>query len=233
MAAPVRNILDTPSYWSSVANYIFLCARVFNFKANVTNETNWGRSTAHTECTTNRTATECFTLLHGVYVEGRRGTNNIPQGYFLTLSLLMSYIYGAPSKATNLTSYIYGRDFFTGDFPSWTVHFIKLCVKHQQIHQLFIQFINYVLYLLQVSVLHCHSQGAFLVGSERCSIEEQSIEYCGWACACACDHVTRHNTPIHNILSTASQFSISQKALGMLPEDGNIMSKHVGATIHN
>ena len=46
-------------------------------------------------------------------------------------------------------------------------------------------------------------------------------------------HVTRHNTPIHNILSTAPQLSISQKALGMLPEDGNLMSKYVGATIHN
>jgi hypothetical protein len=40
-------------------------------------------------------------------------------------------------------------------------------------------------------------------------------------------------TPIHNILSTASQLSISQKALGTLPEDGNIMPKRVGATIHN
>jgi hypothetical protein len=46
-------------------------------------------------------------------------------------------------------------------------------------------------------------------------------------------HVTRHNTPIHNILSTASQLSISQKALEMLPEDGNVMPKHVEATIHN
>jgi hypothetical protein len=46
-------------------------------------------------------------------------------------------------------------------------------------------------------------------------------------------HVTRHNTPIHNILSTAPQLSISQKALGTLPEDGNVMLKHVGATIHN
>jgi hypothetical protein len=27
--------------------------------------------------------------------------------------------------------------------------------------------------------------------------------------------------------------SISQKALGTLPEDGNVMPKHVGATIHN
>jgi hypothetical protein len=46
-------------------------------------------------------------------------------------------------------------------------------------------------------------------------------------------HVTRHNTPIHNILSTAPQLSISQKTLGTLPEDGNVMPKHVGATIHN
>jgi hypothetical protein len=35
-----------------------------------------------------------------------------------------------------------------------------------------------------------------------------------------------HNTLIHNILSTAPQFSISQKALGTLPEDGNVMPKH-------
>jgi hypothetical protein len=45
--------------------------------------------------------------------------------------------------------------------------------------------------------------------------------------------VTRHNTPIHNILSTVPQLSISQKALGTLPEDGNVMQKHVRATIHN
>jgi hypothetical protein len=37
--------------------------------------------------------------------------------------------------------------------------------------------------------------------------------------------VTRHNTPIHNIQSTA-QLSISQKALGTLPKDGNVMPKH-------
>jgi hypothetical protein len=43
-------------------------------------------------------------------------------------------------------------------------------------------------------------------------------------------HVTRYNTPIDNILSTAPQLNISQKALGKLPEDGNVMSKHVGAT---
>jgi hypothetical protein len=46
-------------------------------------------------------------------------------------------------------------------------------------------------------------------------------------------HVTRNNTPIHNILSTAPQLSISQKALGTLPEDDNLMPKHVGDTIHN
>jgi hypothetical protein len=45
--------------------------------------------------------------------------------------------------------------------------------------------------------------------------------------------VTKYNTPIHNILSTAPQFNISQKVLGALPEDGNVMPKHVGATTHN
>jgi hypothetical protein len=46
-------------------------------------------------------------------------------------------------------------------------------------------------------------------------------------------HVTGHNTPVNNILSTAPQLSISQKALETLPEDGNVMLKHVVATIHN
>jgi hypothetical protein len=46
-------------------------------------------------------------------------------------------------------------------------------------------------------------------------------------------HVTRHNTPIHNILPTAPQLIISQKALGTLPEDGSVVPKRVGATIHN
>jgi hypothetical protein len=45
--------------------------------------------------------------------------------------------------------------------------------------------------------------------------------------------LTRHNTPIYNFLSTAPQLSISQKALGTLPEDGNVMPKNVRATIHN
>jgi hypothetical protein len=46
-------------------------------------------------------------------------------------------------------------------------------------------------------------------------------------------HVTRHNTPIHNILSTAPHLSISQKALGTLPDNGNVMPKRLGATTHN
>jgi hypothetical protein len=76
--------------------------------------------------------------------------------------------------------------------------------------------------------LHCHLQGAFLVPSERCSIEEQVREYYGWACC-----VTRHNTPIHSILSTAPQLSIFQKVLGTLPEDDNLMPKRVGTIIHD
>jgi hypothetical protein len=46
-------------------------------------------------------------------------------------------------------------------------------------------------------------------------------------------YVTRHNMTIHNILLTAPQLSNFQKALGLLPEHGNVMPKHVEATIHN
>jgi hypothetical protein len=49
----------------------------------------------------------------------------------------------------------------------------------------------------------------------------------------ATHHVTRHNTPIHNILSAAPQLSIFQKALGKLNVDGTVVTKHGGATIHN
>jgi hypothetical protein len=45
--------------------------------------------------------------------------------------------------------------------------------------------------------------------------------------------VTNHNTPIHNILSTAPQLNISRKALETFAEYGNVMPKHVGATIRN
>jgi hypothetical protein len=87
--------------------------------------------------------------------------------------------------------------------------------------QLFIQYINYVWYLLQVSALHCHPQEAFLVPSERYSSEERVVAWC-------VHHATSHNTPIHNILSTAPQLSMSQKVLGTLPEDGNVIPKLVG-----
>jgi hypothetical protein len=80
--------------------------------------------------------------------------------------------------------------------------------------QFFIHFINYVWYLLRVSVLHCHPQGA-------------------WQSQVATHHATTINTSIHNILSTAPQLSISQKALETLPEDGNIMPKYEGSTIPN
>jgi hypothetical protein len=47
--------------------------------------------------------------------------------------------------------------FFTEDFASWTVHFVSICVKIQQMQQLFIEFINNVWYLLHVSALHCRN----------------------------------------------------------------------------
>jgi hypothetical protein len=36
-------------------------------------------------------------------------------------------------------------------------------------------------------------------------------------------YVTEQNPLIHNILSTAPQWSIAKTALGTLPDDGNVM----------
>jgi hypothetical protein len=49
-----------------------------------------------------------------------------------------------------------------------------------------------------------------------------------WQSEITTHHITRHNTLIHNILSTAAQLSISEKALGTLSKDGTVMPKHVG-----
>jgi hypothetical protein len=56
------------------------------------------------------------------------------------------------------------------------------------------------------------------VPSERCSIEERVDRILCMGVLC---------------LVTALQLSIFQKVLGILPEDGNIMPKHVGATAHS
>jgi hypothetical protein len=76
-------------------------------------------------------------------------------------------------------------------------------VKNQQMQQLFIQFINYVWYLLHVLALHCHPQGAFLVASEKYLIEEQS------------------SGVVRGDLRSPST------------SHGNVTPKHVGDTIHN
>jgi hypothetical protein len=54
-----------------------------------------------------------------------------------------------------------------------------------------------------------------------------------WCVVITTYHDTKNNTSIHNIPSSAPQLGISQKALGTVPEHGNVMPKHVGATIHN
>jgi hypothetical protein len=40
-------------------------------------------------------------------------------------------------------------------------------------------------------------------------------------------------TSVRNCYYMQRKMSISQKALGKIPEDGNVMPKHVGDTIHN
>jgi hypothetical protein len=82
---------------------------------------------------------------------------------------------------------------------------VKICAKNQQTHKLFIQFINYIMYDISYMFRHYIA------------------------------HTTSLDTtrPSINILSTAPQLNISQKSLGTLPEDGNVMPKHVADTICN
>jgi hypothetical protein len=86
-----------------------------------------------------------------------------------------------PSSQRSLTR------FFTEDFASWTVHFVNICVKNQQMQQLFMR------------------------------IHTTSLD------------TTRPSTIFYRLLLNLA----FQKALGTLPEDGNVMPKQVGATIRN
>jgi hypothetical protein len=61
-----------------------------------------------------------------------------------TLSRRTNYIYTNPSTPElNPSEQRSLTRIFTGDFASWTVHFVNICVKSQQMQQLFFQFIIY------------------------------------------------------------------------------------------
>src|SRR5215510_14472195 len=85
----------------------------------------------------------------------------------LTLNLLTTTIVATPSNAIK-----------------WQVGFNSAFkgMHEKPTNTPIIHSVYYVWQLLHVSALHCHLQGAFLVPSERCSIEEHSLEYYGWAC---------------------------------------------------
>jgi hypothetical protein len=78
--------------------------------------------------------------------------------------------------------------------------------------------------LVKDKVIPLQAYGRLRLPDSVTSIEEQ------WLVTWCAPRTTSLET--HNILSTAPQFSISQKALETLPADGNVMPKHVGATIH-
>jgi hypothetical protein len=73
-----------------------------------------------------------------VSIQSQLNTVHTPTSYFLTTDLNPLTPELNPFAQRCLTR------FFTGDFASWTVHFVNICVKNQQIHQLFIQFMNFV-----------------------------------------------------------------------------------------
>src|SRR5215475_5826716 len=108
------------------------------------------------------------------------------------------------------------------------IRHLKVCMKNQQIHQLLIQFINYVWQLQHVSALNCHLQGAFLVPSERCSIEEQSIEYCGCGVLCVVTWCAPRTTSLHTTLGLVQPTDITRTQYTKCrcvtpPEDEKVM----------
>jgi hypothetical protein len=81
---------------------------------------------------------------------------------------------------------------------------------------------------LQHSTARCTFR-CFIPTQYKCKIPHCKRRETGrgaWWSEFATHHVTRHNTHIHNILSIAPQLSISQKTLGTLPEDFNVLPKH-------
>jgi hypothetical protein len=72
--------------------------------------------------------------------------------------------------------------FLTGDFAYWTLHFVNVCVKNQQIQQLFIQFIDYN----GSSYMFRHYIAIF------------KVRVVTW-CSCASRHQTQHAHPQYSI----------------------------------
>jgi hypothetical protein len=91
---------------------------------------------------------------------------------------------------------------------------------------------------LNLSILTSYVRRTFLINplnpsAQRCVTRFFIRNVASLNRAFRAHHVTRHNAPIHDILSTAPQLIVPQKALGTLRDDCNVMPKHVGATIHN
>jgi hypothetical protein len=87
--------------------------------------------------------------------------------------------------------------FFTVNFAS-----LEPCIsfiyawKTNRYTKLFIQFINYVWYLLHVSALHCHLQGAYLGPTQTCTIEQlsEATSNAPWSWQCNPETCRRYHT---------------------------------------
>jgi hypothetical protein len=107
-----------------------------------------------------------------------------------SLQIIFNCIGNHSLTVISFTIFVLAWDSASRHFMSWTgcdfkssLEFIVVFDNSINIHawkptnsSIVIQFISYVWWLLHVSALYCHPQGAFLEPSERCSIEVQSIK---------------------------------------------------------
>jgi hypothetical protein len=118
----------------------------------------------------------------------------------------------------------------TWDERPWEIFIVIPSGIHRR-HHFFFFFVILFLFYSSICVHQSQVSYAFLALFLGISLQDMFVPWL--RSEIATHHVTKHNTPIHNILSTVPHLSIFQKALGMLPEDGNVIPKHVGATIYN
>jgi hypothetical protein len=96
-----------------------------------------------------------------------------------------------------------------------------------------------VLCIVDGRVVYCGWACCILWMGVLCIVDGRVV-FCGWACCilwmgvlCIVDGRVVFGDMATSLNTARSQLSVSRRALGALPEDGNLMPKHVGVTIHN
>jgi hypothetical protein len=123
---PEQSILRLVAILTTLSQFKSLCSAILNYLL---------------EMLTVAQVTKVFPTFHKINGSLSRTTRIL--NYFHTTTCYFCQIQLNPlTPELNASAQRCLTRFFTGDFASWTVHFVNTCVTNQQIHKLFIQFID-------------------------------------------------------------------------------------------